>query len=222
MKNLTRALGRAADGAFITDQDQRVLYWNRSAEEILGHSSANAIGRSCHELLEGCDPCDQLICRKHCRITAAALAGEVVSDYDLCVRTAAGGKRWINISTLTFPRNDGEVCPLLIHLFRDATAKVQNERFIKQVLHAATRLQSKELVALAPPSMDLVTELTHREHEVLSLLAEGLGTEQMAAALSISTSTVRNHVRNVLSKFQVHSRLEAVVYASQHGLLGAR
>jgi DNA-binding CsgD family transcriptional regulator len=199
-----------------------VLYWNRSAEEILGHSSANAIGQSCHEILKGCDHWDQLVCRKHCRITAAALAGEIVSDYDLCVRTAASGKRWINISTLTFPRDDGEACPLLIHLFRDAMAKVQNERFIEQVLHATTRLQNKELVASVPPSADLVTELTDREHEVLSLLAEGLGTQEMAADLYISSSTVRNHVRNILSKFQVHSRLQAVVYALQHGLVGKR
>jgi DNA-binding CsgD family transcriptional regulator len=161
-----------------------------------------------------------LICRKHCRIAAAALAGEIVSDYDLCVRTAAGGKRWINISTLTFPRDDEGVSPLLVHLFRDATAKVQNEHFIKQMLHAATHLQSTEQLAPVPPPAGPVTELTDREHEVLSLLAEGLGTEQMAAALSISPSTVRNHVRNILSKFQVHSRLEAVVYAVQHGLLG--
>jgi PAS domain S-box-containing protein len=219
MKDLTRALGRAADGAFITDQNQRVLYWNRSAEELLGHASIDAIGRSCHHILEGCDQNDQLICHKHCRIAASALAGEFVSDYDLCVRTAAGGKRWINISTFTFPRNGTGVCPLLVHLFRDATAKVQNERFIEQMLDAATHLQRKGLVAPAPSPAGPATELTDREHQVLSLLADGLGTREMAAVLSISPSTVRNHIRNILSKFQVHSRLEAVVYALQNGLV---
>jgi PAS domain S-box-containing protein len=222
MRNLTQALGRAANGAFITNQEQRVLYWNRAAEEVLGYSSADAIGRPCHEILEGCNHHDQLICREHCHIAAAALAGEIVSDYDLCVRTAAGGKRWINISTLTFSKDNGETCRLLVHLFRDASAKVQNESFIRQVLNAITRLQSKEPAAPAPPLARLGTELTPREEQVVSLLAEGLGTQEIADRLSISSSTVRNHVRNILSKFQVHSRLEAVVYALQHGLVSRR
>jgi PAS domain S-box-containing protein len=219
MRNLTEALGRAANGAFITDQEQRVLYWNRAAEEVLGYSSADAIGRPCHEILKGCDHRDQLVCHKHCCIVSRALAGEIVSDYDLCVRTAVGGKRWINISTLTFPKDNGKTRRLLVHLFRDATKRVQDERFIAQVLRAATRLQGQELVATAPPPADLGTELTQREHQVLSLLAEGVSTQEIADALSISPSTVRNHVRNILSKFQVHSRLEAVIYALQHGLV---
>jgi DNA-binding CsgD family transcriptional regulator len=148
-----------------------------------------------------------------------ALAGEVVSDYDLRVRTAAGPRRWINISTLTFPKEGNGACPLLVHLFRDATTRVRNERFIEHVLHVTARLQSKAFVAPAPLPARLGTELTPREEQVLSLLAEGLGTQEIADRLSISSSTVRNHVRNILSKFQVHSRLEAVVYALQHGLL---
>jgi DNA-binding NarL/FixJ family response regulator len=41
----------------------------------------------------------------------------------------------------------------------------------------------------------------------------------MAQALSISPATVRNHIRNILQKLQVHNRLEAVLYAQQHGLI---
>jgi PAS domain S-box-containing protein len=218
---LVQALGRAADGAFATDPDQRVTYWNRSAEEILGYTSAEVIGRPCYEVLEGCDDQDRLVCRKHCHIAAAALADERVSDYDLCVRTASGGKQWINISTLAFPTVDEEASPLLVHLFRDATEKVQHERFIEQVLHAATRLQGEEPFPIASPTPTPgpLVELTDREGQVLSLLAEGLGTQEIADALSISSSTVRNHIRNILSKLQVHSRLEAVVYAFEHGLV---
>jgi DNA-binding NarL/FixJ family response regulator len=62
-------------------------------------------------------------------------------------------------------------------------------------------------------------ELTDREREVLSLLAQGLNTPDIAQSLSISSSTVRNHVQNILHKLQVHSRLEAVAYALKHGLV---
>ena len=61
--------------------------------------------------------------------------------------------------------------------------------------------------------------LTRREWDVLNLLAQGWGTEEMAAELTISPSTVRNHVQNVLDKLGVHSRLEAIAYAYQHNLI---
>jgi DNA-binding NarL/FixJ family response regulator len=50
-------------------------------------------------------------------------------------------------------------------------------------------------------------------------LAQGLGTNEIAATLTISPSTVRNHVQNILGKLGVHSRLEAITYAYQHGMI---
>jgi len=57
---------------------------------------------------------------------------------------------------------------------------------------------------------ELGRPLTAREREVLSLFAEGLGTEATAARLSISRVTVRNHSQRILAKLGVHSRLAAV------------
>jgi DNA-binding NarL/FixJ family response regulator len=51
-------------------------------------------------------------------------------------------------------------------------------------------------------------------------MAQGLGTADIAHSLSISPTTVRNHVQSILHKFQVHSRLEAVTYAFEHDLTG--
>ena len=53
--------------------------------------------------------------------------------------------------------------------------------------------------------------LTTRECEVLDMLAAGIRTEQIAAKLFISTTTVRNHVERILHKLGVHTRLEAVI-----------
>ncbi len=66
----------------------------------------------------------------------------------------------------------------------------------------------------------LNTDLTDREGEVLSLLVQGLSTNDIARSLSITSSTVRNHIRNILQKLHVHNRLEAVINASKHGLIG--
>ncbi|WP_370290402.1 response regulator [Nocardioides sp.] len=56
-------------------------------------------------------------------------------------------------------------------------------------------------------------KLTERELEVLRLVARGLSNRDVAGHLAISENTVKNHVRNILEKLQLHSRMEAVMYA---------
>ena len=61
--------------------------------------------------------------------------------------------------------------------------------------------------------------LTDRELEVLKLVAKGLNNRDIAKELFISENTVKNHIRNILEKLQLHSRMEAVVYAVREKLL---
>jgi len=63
--------------------------------------------------------------------------------------------------------------------------------------------------------------LTPREIEVLVRLASGKSGEDIADELNIAPLTVRTHVRNLLSKLGVHSRLEAVAFGVKHGLIDA-
>jgi two-component system nitrate/nitrite response regulator NarL len=67
----------------------------------------------------------------------------------------------------------------------------------------------------------LTRQLTLREREVLSLLAGGAGGKEISGRLSITTNTVRTHVQSILTKLQVHSRLEAAAFAVRHGLVDA-
>ena len=60
--------------------------------------------------------------------------------------------------------------------------------------------------------------LTPRETEILGLLAEGLSSKGIARNLGISDGTVKLHVKAILRKLEVHSRVEAAVMAVQHGL----
>lgn len=62
-------------------------------------------------------------------------------------------------------------------------------------------------------------QLTDRELEVLKLVATGLNNRDIAKKLFISENTVKNHVRNILEKLQLHSRMEAVVYAVRKKIL---
>ncbi|HEY5786401.1 MAG TPA: response regulator transcription factor, partial [Microlunatus sp.] len=61
-------------------------------------------------------------------------------------------------------------------------------------------------------------ELTHREREVLDLIATGVSNADIARRLSLSPKTVRNHVSNVFTKLQVADRAQAIVRARAAGL----
>jgi len=63
--------------------------------------------------------------------------------------------------------------------------------------------------------------LTEREHEVLTWIAKGYSYDEIADIVSISTNTVRAHIRNIYRKLSVKSRSEAVYEANQMGILKA-
>ena len=65
----------------------------------------------------------------------------------------------------------------------------------------------------------LAEQLSPRERQVLTLLAEGANSEDIAGRLSVSPNTVRTHVQSILTKLQVHSRLEAATFAVRYGIV---
>jgi DNA-binding NarL/FixJ family response regulator len=70
----------------------------------------------------------------------------------------------------------------------------------------------------APAKTEPFAELTAREREVLSLLADGMSTKQIATELVITPRTIGTHVQNILGKLGVHSRAQAVACAHRGGL----
>lgn len=73
--------------------------------------------------------------------------------------------------------------------------------------------------ASRPRAGDGAVSLTPRQAQVLHLLARGCSTEQMAEELGVAPDTIRNHVRAILRRLNVHSRLEAVVEAHERRLV---
>ena len=65
---------------------------------------------------------------------------------------------------------------------------------------------------------NLISTLTPRENEILELLAEGQSNKLIAKNLGISDGTVKLHVKSILRKLDIHSRVEAAVIAVKHGL----
>ncbi|MBN1304383.1 MAG: response regulator transcription factor [Anaerolineales bacterium] len=78
---------------------------------------------------------------------------------------------------------------------------------------------AEALVQAANQSPTPGFDLTEREREVLALMVEGLNNTQIAGKLTVTPNTVKSHVSNILSKFGVASRTEAVTLALRHKLV---
>jgi LuxR family maltose regulon positive regulatory protein len=86
----------------------------------------------------------------------------------------------------------------------------------------AQRSRGAEAVSLLPPLTEaLIDPLTERELEVLRLLAEGLSNKEIAERLIVAPSTVKQHLKNIYSKLDVHSRTQAVARGRELALLQA-
>lgn len=218
MENLFQMLANAADGAFVVNKNQYIIYWNQSAQRILGYAPNKVVGRPCYEILRGCNDKGQAVCHHHCRVVTAALANQAVTDYDLVTCAKSGDMRWINISILKASNLQDNSSPLIIHLFRDATHAKQNEQLIYQMFNGGNGKPAAEPLPVTPAPTE-TPHLTKREHEVLCRLVQGFSTSEISESLSISPATVRNHIQSILHNLQVHSRLEAVVYALEHRLI---
>jgi DNA-binding NarL/FixJ family response regulator len=83
-----------------------------------------------------------------------------------------------------------------------------------------TATQGTEAGGPAGPPASLPDDLTPREAEVLTLIAQGKSNREIAAELFVSEATVKTHINHVFSKIDARDRAQAVHYAYTHGLAG--
>lgn len=86
-----------------------------------------------------------------------------------------------------------------------------------EMLRMVSRQRHEELEA-----QKAIDRLTRREREVLQALGEGLDSKDIAEKLHITVETERTHMVNILNKLDVHSRLQALVFAARNGLVEIR
>jgi len=108
---------------------------------------------------------------------------------------------------------DMEPEDLLLKLTAAARGRVILDDAMTGRLAEALRNESARVT---PDSVDL----TGRETQILTLIASGLSNKLIARELSISDGTVKVHVKHLLRKLNLRSRLEAAVWAHEHGMKG--
>lgn len=214
------------EGAFSVDQRQRIVSWNDTAEQLLGFASRDVLGKLCHRVLGLCrvqaagQQCNYSCVMLH---TASAPATESeVPNFETQVAGRDGREHRLTVTLLPARTQTGET--RIVHLLRDVSEHQHladhATRATTPSIHPHTHATSPEPVSPGEHAdMGPRPSLTRREHEVLRLLARGLANGEIAAKLSISPITARNHVTNVIEKLRVHTRLQAVIAASRLGLL---
>jgi PAS domain S-box-containing protein len=219
MSRLFEALKNFADGAFVIDEDLRIRYWNKAAEVILGFDREDVVGLPCYHLLHGYDEGRRLICQERCHVMKLALQSRPVPNYDIRTTTKQGDDCWLNMSVFTYRMSDANGKKAIVHLFHDLDHKEVEDKVLGQLVKVINRYHDIRQNNGAKLESHQNT-LTSREREILGLLADGHGTRDIAQLLTISITTVRNHIQHILQKLQVHTRLEAVAIATKHNLIG--
>lgn len=109
-------------------------------------------------------------------------------------------------------------------LANGAAGYLTKEKAPELIIEAVRAVADGEVRWFVQPSVSAenVPDFTHRETEVLQLMAEGHSNEGIADALHISESTVRKHATNVYQKLDVESAREAIAWAWQNGIMSEK
>jgi DNA-binding NarL/FixJ family response regulator len=164
----------------------------------------------------------------------------VLMDFRLPDVTGPAAARMIKSAhadaAIVFHSADESETALLDAIDAGATAYLTKDATADQIIEAVRRASAGEV--LIPAELfaraiarqrgvvtrkrerdQLLAEFTPRELDILHLLAEGLDTTAMSQRLAIAPHTVEWHVRHVIEKLQVHSKLQAVIAAAHKGLI---
>ena len=216
-KQFLRIVEGTGDAAFAVDADGRISAWNKAAVELFGRSEAEVMSVPCHELLQ-CSDEDGIGCSPHCVVEHWATNNRPPINFDMRLQTKVG-LLWCNLSTLiaSDPTSGGRYA---IHIVRPIEIRKRLEQALSEFvrLHMSNSSNGEPLICSVPmPGVNV--RLTRRELEVLKSLAKGQTTRYIANQLNISTTTVKNHIKHILTKFGAHTRLEAIRLAETAGII---
>ena len=211
-------LENTADAAYTVGVDGIISSWNRAAEALFGYDAESVLRRKIDEVLQAEDV-----------LGTEALSGGAeaatrhwdpanggIPNFDLHVRTRAGDRLWVNVSTIVFdnPRTGHR---MFIRLVRDVTRRRTKEQVLERMHEIAREMLTLTVEASDPHSP--VESLSDQERRILRMFADGRNPTSIARQLKISPQTLRNHLHHINRKLRTHNRLEAVTHAQRRGLI---
>ncbi|MYE54765.1 MAG: hypothetical protein F4X34_06165 [Chloroflexi bacterium] len=208
-------------GAYALSLDQTILYWNGSAQRILGHKVEQVLGRRCYEIVAGTVPGSLTpACKNGCPSLRRVRDGIIPGSVDVSMLCSSGDRKMVSLTPMVVAGVLGDA-PILVHLFDDVAPTGSAERDIESVSDALCRggaeIVSNRTEEQSVPAFD--PKLTARELEVLRLVSLGWDTQRIADDLDISYHTARNHIRHFRQKLNAGTKMDAVLAAIRLGIL---
>ena len=155
-----------------------------------------------------------------CQTTWQALTHPDDLDADLAsVEATLAGRIDGYTMEKRYLRKDREIVFGRLNVALVRTAEGEPGYFISQLEDIGKAPQSQNESLANPRAAAAEHGLTPRQTEILQLLAEGHSTSQIAAALYLSKTTVRNHIAHLFANLGVHTRVQAIVAGSRRGLI---
>lgn len=157
---LLSALEISHDAIIACDTEQRILFWNRSAQDIYGWSATEALGQSITTLLHGYAPGKQNSNLQQEIVNQLAYAGKWEGEL---VQVSRHGKRIVVESRQTLVHDPSRRFPVILHANRDVTASRQNELHAQKQLELLTSAQEIGLWSLDISTDQVTSSLTWDE-----------------------------------------------------------
>ncbi len=208
-------LETSADAAFTVTEEGEICSWNQAAERLFGYPAPEVLNRACHDVLDGYGALGTRAFTGKRSVQHCAVQEQDIPDFDLRVKTRAGNRLWINVSTLVFsdPHRNRR---LVVHLARDISRRKQCEELLARMMDISREMASvsNHVARFAP-----VSPLSEQEQRILRLFVKARNSSEIARELGITLPTLRNHLHSINEKLRTHNRLEAVMHALQRGLI---
>ena len=201
----------------------RILDVNEAFAATLGHTAADAVGRTADDLKLW----DSAVARR--RFEEDIQAAGRVRNLDARLTTKTGWKLDC-LASAEIVTIENQRCVLVA--LQDITERKRSEAELFEAVEAVmqdtswfSRTVIEKLAQLRHPERSETTradlaDLTPRERDVLALLCQGLKAENMAGQLGLSRNTVRNHLATLYQKIGAHGRSDAIIWARERGFTG--
>jgi PAS domain S-box-containing protein len=214
-RDLFDFLEHTADAAFVLTDGGEIRSWNSSAEALFGFGRDEAVGKTCFDLFQGRGALGTLVCTEYCHVRECAAHHTAIPDFDLEVKTRAGRRIWVNMSTVV--HEDSKTGRrLIVHFARNIADRKRTDVLVQRMLRASKQLIEMANDGLRPAP---VMPLSDQEQRVLQSFSEGQSPSEIVRDLHISPQTLRNHLHHINQKLGTHNRLEAVIHAIRRQLI---
>ena len=221
--------------AFASDQNHRIIFWNKGAERVMERAADQALGRLCHEVFAGRDLFGNRFCSESCPVSQTINLHEAVNRFEMRtgdqLRPRVVG---VTVVEIPDPRRGFHTAVHILDLIEEKSGLARELARLRQAAGTVVRGDpaSPEVdvpirlhpspATIAPlraprPTEALIEALSDRERGVLRAVASGQANKDIARALHISVATTRNHIQHILKKLDVHTKLEAMALISRNG-----